>query len=196
MPIHHAVMALLSEGESYGYELKASFEAAMGPQWGTLNIGHLYQILDRLVRDGYVTKRHVPQNDRPDKTVYRLTRPGRSELEHWLQEPFVRQSGYRDDFFLKLFAASLRGRSDLHQVIRIQRRAYLSELKTLTNLKSTKEDEPLVELLIEAAIKHTEANLSLIDVVERSIERLAVEGTDPARLDEHSSGDEAGERAG
>ena len=59
MPIQHAVLALLAEGESYGYELKGDFEASIGPQWGGLNIGHLYQVLDRLVRDGLVTKREV-----------------------------------------------------------------------------------------------------------------------------------------
>src|SRR6266508_2428323 len=71
MPIHHAVLGLLAEGPSYGYELKGSFEEAIGPQWGELNIGHLYQVLDRLMRDGFVTKRVVAQTDRPDRMVYR-----------------------------------------------------------------------------------------------------------------------------
>ena len=108
MPIHHAVLGLLCEGPSYGYELKASFEEAVGPQWGELNIGHLYQVLDRLVRDGLVTKREVAQRTRPDKVVYRLTRAGRSELNRWLAEPMARRS-YRDDFFLKLFVAAQLG---------------------------------------------------------------------------------------
>ena len=65
MPIHHADLALLAEGPNYGYELKGTFEEAIGPQWGELNIGHLYQILDRLERDGLVTKRVHPQARRP-----------------------------------------------------------------------------------------------------------------------------------
>ena len=59
MPINHAVLALLRDGPSHGYELKAAFEAAIGPQWGALNIGHLYQVLDRLSRDGLVTSTRV-----------------------------------------------------------------------------------------------------------------------------------------
>ena len=47
MPLHHAVLALLSDKPAHGYELKNSFEQAVGDQWGGLNIGHLYQILDR-----------------------------------------------------------------------------------------------------------------------------------------------------
>ena len=163
MPIHHAVLGLLAEGPSYGYELKARFEESVGPQWGELNIGHLYQILDRLMRDGHVTRRAVAQPDRPDKVVYRLTKRGREELEGWLDQPFVRQSGYRDDVFLKLLVAAKLGPDRLRTVIALQRQAYLSELAGLSDLRKRRRGEPLIELLIEAAILHTEANLKVIE---------------------------------
>lgn len=169
MPIQHAVLALLADGPSHGYELKGSFEESVGPQWGELNIGHLYQVLDRLVRDGLVTRRSVSQADRPAKTVYRLTRRGREELEAWLRTPFVRQSGYRDDFFLKLFAAARLGREPLERVVRIQREAYLGELSTLAQLRTRHGDQPLVRLLIEAAVLHTEANLNVAELAERHL---------------------------
>jgi DNA-binding PadR family transcriptional regulator len=179
VPIQHAVLALLSDGESYGYELRAEFERAVGPQWGQLNIGHLYQILDRLVRDGLVTKREVEQRRLPDRVVYRLTSAGKQELNHWLEMPFVRQAGYRDDFFLKLLAASRLGRERLDLVIRTQREAYLGELSALSELRSSHEAEPLVSLLIEAAILHTEANLRTIEQAEQRAERLAALASTP-----------------
>jgi DNA-binding PadR family transcriptional regulator len=95
--IHHAVLGLLAGGPSYGYELKANFERAIGPQWGELNIGHLYQVLERLERDGLVTGKDIPQDHRPDKRTYRLTKEGRAELNRWLDEPSTRHGGYRDD---------------------------------------------------------------------------------------------------
>ena len=173
MPIHHAVMGLLAEGPSYGYELKARFEEAIGPQWGELNIGHLYQILDRLMRDGYVSRRSVPQPDRPDKLVYRLTKAGRQELEAWLSQPHVRQSGYRDDFFLKLFVASRLGPDRLRALLAEQRRAYLAELAALGELRKRHKTESLVSLLIEAAILHTEANLKVVERADGQAESLA-----------------------
>src|SRR6266536_1072431 len=132
MPIQHAVHALLERGESYGYELRTQFKDSVGPQWGELNIGHLYQVLDRLVRDGLVTRRAVAQSVRPDKLMYRLTAAGREELERWLQTPYVRQGGYRDDFFLKLLAAAQLGRAKLDRTLRVQRHAYLGELASLS----------------------------------------------------------------
>jgi hypothetical protein len=41
MPLHHAVLALLAVKPAHGYELKGSFEQAVGDQWDGLNIGHL-----------------------------------------------------------------------------------------------------------------------------------------------------------
>jgi DNA-binding PadR family transcriptional regulator len=173
MPIQHAVLALLEDRESHGYELRAQFREAVGPQWGDLNIGHLYQVLDRLVRDQLVTKREVEQDNRPDKYVYRITAAGREELEDWLAQPSLRQGGYRDDFFLKLAAASRLGRTTLKRVLRTQREAYLAELAALAQLSSQHRDEPLVSLLIRAAVLHTEANLKIVERAEQDAAQLA-----------------------
>jgi DNA-binding PadR family transcriptional regulator len=181
MPVQHAVLALLEQGESYGYQLRAEFKKSVGPQWGELNIGHLYQVLDRLVRDKLVTKRAVAQSDRPDKFVYRLTEAGRAELERWLDTPYVRQGGYRDDFFLKLFAATRLGRSQLDATLRAQRQAYLNELATLTELRHQHQEEPLVALLVEAAILHTQANLRVLEIAEKTPQNFLQR--EPDRID-------------
>ncbi|HCG03251.1 MAG TPA: PadR family transcriptional regulator [Chloroflexi bacterium] len=171
MPIHHAVLALLADGPSYGYELKGRFEESVGPQWGDLNIGHLYQVLDRLERDRLVTKRVVAQTERPDRVVYRLTRAGKTEVERWLETPFVRHA-YRDDLFLKLFAASRLGRDTFTTVLDVQRQAYVGELAALRELRERHRDDELVLLLIEAAILHTQADLRVVELAERTAEKL------------------------
>jgi DNA-binding PadR family transcriptional regulator len=174
MPIQHAVLALLAaSGPSYGYQLRNDFKQAVGPQWGDLNVGHLYQVLDRLVRDGLVTRREVEQRRRPDKVVYRLTKQGQQELDDWLERPFVRQGGYRDDFFLKLFAASRLGPDQLATVLQGQRTAYLAELASLAELRKQHRDDSLVDLLLEAAILHTEANLRVVEHAEKNAPKLA-----------------------
>lgn len=173
MPIQHAVLAMLAGGESHGYELRAEFEEAIGPQWGELSISHLYQVLNRLVRAGHVTQRRVRQSDRPDRLVYALTESGRAELDDWLGRPFVRQSGYRDDFFLKLFAASRLGKAELEEVLATQRKAYAEEMRALGVLRAEHVHDPLVRLLVEAAVYHTEANLRVLDEAAKELPRLA-----------------------
>ncbi|MCC5575065.1 helix-turn-helix transcriptional regulator [Microtetraspora sp. AC03309] len=170
MPLSHAVLTLLADGPSHGYELKARFEAAIGPQWGGLNIGHLYQILDRLVRDGHVVRDHVAQSDRPDKTTYRLTPEGLEELRSWATSPWTRSSGFRDELFLKLLGASRLGAESLAAFVTAQRQAHLSDLGALTRQRRAHTGDPLVALLIDAAAAHIKADLQVLDTAE---ERLA-----------------------
>jgi DNA-binding PadR family transcriptional regulator len=175
MPLHHAVLALLAEKPAHGYELRTSFEQAVGDQWGGLNIGHLYQILERLNRDGLVESEHQPQTIKPDRLVHHITAAGREELERWLSEPSSRLHGYRDDFFLKLMAAARSGdQSKLDNVIRRQRAHLMKELHSLAEARAHA-SPGVVALLVTAAELHIRADLGVVDEAER---RLVPEATD------------------
>jgi len=170
MPLHHAVLALLAGKPAHGYELKSSFERAVGDQWGGLNIGHLYQILDRLSRDQLIESERQPQPVKPDRVVHHLTLAGRAELDRWLSAPSARLRGYRDDFFLKLMAAVQAGEPEtLDGVLRRQRAHLLRELHSLTEARRHV-PSPVVELLITAAELHVQADLGVVDAAEQDLE--------------------------
>jgi DNA-binding PadR family transcriptional regulator len=175
MPLHHAVLALLATEPAHGYALKTSFEQAVGDQWGGLNIGHLYQILDRLARDGLIESERRPQPVKPDRLVHRITPAGREELDRWLNEPSVRTRGYRDDFFLKVLAAAQTGdQATLAAVLRRQRVYLLTELRSLAAARSaaaSSQDDgsPVMALLIKAAELHVRADLGVVDAAEHDL---------------------------
>ena len=170
MAIQHAVLALLADRPSYGYELKTAFESSVGPQWGTINIGHLYQILERLSRDGLVTSERVTQQVKPDRVVYEITGPGRTELDRWLGEPSSRGGGFRDDFFLKVMAAAHTGEEAvLRGVLGRQRTYLLHELRNLQQLRTAHAQDPIVTLLVAAAARHVEADLAFIGDTEDTL---------------------------
>jgi DNA-binding PadR family transcriptional regulator len=183
MPLHHAVLALLAAKPAHGYELKGSFEEAVGDQWGGLNIGHLYQILDRLARDGLIDSERQPQQVKPDRLVHRITPVGRAELDRWLTEPSVRTRGYRDDFFLKVMAAAQAGDpAMLAAVLRRQRAHLLRELRSLADAKTAAAGSPVVSLLVTAAELHARADLGVVDAAEHDLSpdvlaRLRVQAT-------------------
>ena len=183
MPLHHAVLALLAAKPAHGYELKGSFEQAVGDQWGGLNIGHLYQILDRLARDGLIDSERQPQQVKPDRLVHRITPAGRAELDRWLTEPSVRTRGYRDDFFLKVMAAAQAGDPVmLTDVLRRQRAHLLRELRSLADAKAAAAGSPVVSLLVAAAELHARADLGVVDAAEHDLSpdvlaRLRVQAT-------------------
>jgi DNA-binding PadR family transcriptional regulator len=170
MPLHHAVLALLADKPAHGYELRSSFEQAVGDQWGGLNIGHLYQIIDRLSRDALIESERQPQPVKPDRVVHHLTPAGRAELDRWLSEPSSRLRGYRDDFFLKLMAAVQAGDPEtLDGVLRRQRAHLLRELHSLAEARR-QAPSAVVELLITAAELHIRADLGVVDAAEKNLE--------------------------
>lgn len=170
MPLHHAVLALLAAKPTHGYELKGSFEQAVGEQWGGLNIGHVYQILDRLARDGLIESEQQPQPIKPDRMVHRITPAGREELDRWLNSPSQRTRGYRDDFFLKVMAAAQAGDAvTLARVIGHQRAHLLRELHSLADARALGSPSPVVGLLLTAAELHARADLGVVDAAERDL---------------------------
>ncbi|WP_433303944.1 PadR family transcriptional regulator [Actinoplanes sp. CA-030573] len=181
MPIQHAVLSLLADGPSYGYELKSAFEAAVGPQWGPLNIGHLYQILDRLLRDELVSAERHAQQVKPDRVVYSITDAGRAELEEWLGAPSPRSGGFRDDFFLKITAAARSGDpGTVRRALSAQRAHLLRELRNLDALRRENDDR-VVALLLAAAIRHVEADLAFVDDAEATLLDGEAAAPPPAR---------------
>lgn len=167
MALQHAVLALLADGPSHGYQLRASFDQAVGPQWGGLNIGHTYQLLERLTRDGLVSSERQPQPVKPDRLVYTLTAAGREELQRWLDQPADRARGHRDDLFLKLLAAThLPDPDAVTDVLRRQRTYLLRQLHALAQTRQTGGD-PLGALVTASAELHLRADLALLDLAEQ-----------------------------
>lgn len=170
MPIQHAVLALLAKGRSYGYSLKGAFETAVGPQWGPLNIGHLYQVLERLSRDELVISHRVAQSVKPDRVEYEITDAGRAELAEWLAAPTPRTSGFRDDFFLKVMAAARSGDAGtVRDVIAGQRGFLLRELRNLETLRRGPDVDRVARLLLTAATQHVAADLAFLDLAEEDL---------------------------
>jgi DNA-binding PadR family transcriptional regulator len=145
----------------------------VGDQWGGLNIGRLYQILDRLSRDGLIDSERQPQPIKPDRVVHRITPAGQAELHRWLAEPSERTRGYRDDFFLKLMAAVQTGDQDTLAAVLSRQRAHL--LRQLHALALGRDDgrAAVDALLMTAAELHITADIGVVDAAENSLVILA-----------------------
>jgi DNA-binding PadR family transcriptional regulator len=172
MAIRHALLSLLDQHESYGYELRAELERSVGSSWGELNIGHVYQLLERLRRDGMIEiVRTDPQPRRTERVIYAITAEGRDELLDWLDTPSATSTGYRDDVYLKLAAAARLGSETFGRVVRREREGLFGELRTLRELASAESDQ-LVALLLDGATLQVTARIELLDRAEQRAEDL------------------------
>lgn len=70
------VLAVLSRGESYGYEIASTLVAAVGMGEGTI-----YPLMRRMQNDGLVATRIVESSNGPPRKYYRLTPLGHSIFE-------------------------------------------------------------------------------------------------------------------
>ena len=86
----HAVLGLLLEQPSYGYEVLVRFRRAFDVAQWQISPQGLYASLDRLERDGLIEPVEVSDDDvrrRQPKTPYRVTPSGADELRHFLDTP-------------------------------------------------------------------------------------------------------------
>jgi len=81
--LEYCVLALLRDGERYGFELVHTLGQIDGM---VTSEGTLYPLLGRLRRDGWVgtTWRESPAG--PPRRYYRLTRDGRTALDRFTRE--------------------------------------------------------------------------------------------------------------
>jgi DNA-binding PadR family transcriptional regulator len=174
MPFQHVILALLEGGPSHGWEMKSRIEAALGPEYGGLNRGYIYEVIHKMERDGTITSHVEPQEGlRPDRSVHEITDAGRQQLGEWLDEPVRRSAGFRDEFVQKVLAASLRGDEAVRAFCRLQRQALLAEARTLQTLRRERNDDPGAAFTIEVAILRTNAELECVEAAEaRAGQRL------------------------
>jgi DNA-binding PadR family transcriptional regulator len=170
----HVILALLEGGPSHGWQMKVRIEAALGPEYGGLNKGYIYEVIHKMEREQLITSRVQPQEGmRPDRSVLEITDAGRGQLTDWLGEPVRRSAGFRDEFVQKVLAASLRGEDAVREVCRTQRRSLLDESKTLQVLRRERATDPGAAFTIEVAILRTNAELECVEAAEsRAAQRL------------------------
>ncbi len=168
MSIRHGLLALLTAGPRYGYQLRAAFEESTGATW-PLNIGQVYTTLSRLERDGLV--RPLPEEDGGQRP-YEITDAGRAEVERWFATAVTRTDRPRDELVIKLAIALTTPGVDVRTVVQTQRTATMRTLQELTRLKAGDAASDLSwRLVLDAMIFQAEAEVRWLDHCEASLTR-------------------------
>ena len=156
MPIKYGLLALLTEGPAYGYQLKADFEARTGGSWD-LNIGQVYTTLQRLERDGLVE----PIGGEGERNDYRITSAGRIQLDEWYATPVVAEGPPRDELMIKVLLAVAAADVDVTDILQRQRRASVEQLQAYTRRKARAHpiEDLAFLLMLDALIFRTEAEI-------------------------------------
>jgi DNA-binding PadR family transcriptional regulator len=86
-PLALAVMALLFERPMHPYEMASSMRTRRKEESIRLNYGSLYSVVESLEKRGLIKAvETVREGNRPERTIYAITEPGKLELFDWLSE--------------------------------------------------------------------------------------------------------------
>jgi DNA-binding PadR family transcriptional regulator len=173
MSVRHALLALLSEGPKYGLQLRQEFEADTGEVW-PLNVGQVYTTLQRLERDGLVESDEA-DIDGPQKR-FRITSPGRDELDEWLRLPPDLSSPPRDELVIKVLVALRVAGVDVRDVIQVHRRYLVQLMQQWTHLKEDLADQDLgFALVVDAELFRLDSVIRWLDAAEGRLKRAGAE---------------------
>lgn len=160
MSIRQSLLAILDQGPCYGYQLRLEFERRTGGTW-PLNVGQVYATLDRLERDGLVTK---SPSDKAGHVYYAITDGGRTMVREWLTHAVEREISSRDELAVKLAIAITLPGADAASLISAQRDVTSA---ALARYRAEPVDTLARQLVVDSLALAAEAELSWLDHCEQ-----------------------------
>lgn len=168
MSVPHALLGLLEQEPSHGYDLKRLFDRYFAPD-RPLAFGQVYATLARLEQQDRIRLDGIERSEGPDRRRYAITPAGSDELGRWLSEPLAPEPHLQAALFTKVVLAILSGRP-VTPLVDAERHAHLERMRELTALRRTA-NLP-VALLADYALFHLEADLRWLDLTADRIDEL------------------------
>lgn len=86
--LKHGILGLLNYGDMSGYEIREVFKDSLNYFWAA-QTSQIYREIGALEEKGWILKRTVEQDGKPNKNICSITEDGQKELRRWLSEPVV-----------------------------------------------------------------------------------------------------------
>lgn len=170
MAVPEALLSFLAAQPRGVYQLRQDFTAATS--W-KINIGQVYQTLQRLARDGFVK----PAGQEGNTELYALSEKGAQAIKEWLATSIASACEDRDELSMKILVAAHTG-ADIATIIQTQRKATLNQIRMLTRAKAG--SSSLTEqLLLERQVFALDATARWLDHIEPIAIRIAQEAKKP-----------------
>ncbi len=175
MSVKFALLGLLAEKPSHGYDLHAAFEAIVGgdTNWD-LKQAQVYSTLERLREAGLVVcTSDLGEGNEPSRRMYAITELGYQALNEWYACGVVSEH-QRDEFYIKLMVSLVSGYGDPYRILVTQRSFIYQRLHAVTNQRNELDSnlELAQVLLLDKAIMYLEADLRWLDMIETRLDDI------------------------
>jgi DNA-binding PadR family transcriptional regulator len=149
MSVRRSLLAILDQGPCYGYQLRAEFDRRTGGIW-PLNVGQIYNTLERLERDGLVAK---GDTDEHGHVYYAITDAGSADARAWFGETVARPAT-RDELSVKLALAVTLPGVAADALVAAEHAAARERLAALRDAVPESDAAPADPAALAAAIAH------------------------------------------
>ena len=181
MSLGNALLGLLNHKPMTGYDLKKIFDYPMGFFW-VAQMSQIYRELNKLEEKGLVKSEIVPQEKRPDRKVYQLTKEGKETFLDWLNKfPDQLSQTSRSQFLMRIFFSSRIKLDELAFEIRRYKKEKEEQLRYLNKVeqwikgysreKKFKDDTFYWSLIVKKAYKDIAAGMEWADECLQLIEQ-------------------------
>ena len=181
MSLGNALLGLLSYGPMTGYDLKKLLDYPMGFFW-LAQMSQIYRELNKLEEKGLVKSEIKPQEKRPDRKVYQITKGGKETFLSWLNKfPEQLNEASRSRFLMRIFFSSKIKLDELAFEIKRYKKEIEEELRYLNKVeqwiknyireKKFKEDAFYWHLIAKKEYKSITAGMEWADECLQLIEQ-------------------------
>jgi DNA-binding PadR family transcriptional regulator len=181
MSLGNALLGLLDHRPMTGYDLKKMLDHPIGFFW-VAQMSQIYRELNKLEEKGLVKSEIEPQEKRPDRKVYQITKEGQETFLHWLNKfPNRLSELYRSRFLMRIFFSSRIKLEELaFEIMRYKKEIekqlkYLSKveqwIKDYSREKKFKEDAFYWNLIVKKEYRSIAAGMEWADECLQLIEQ-------------------------
>ncbi len=162
LPLDKVALGFLFFGPAHGYDLHSRIVRELGPVWH-IGMGHLYNALRNLEREGRVQSTLIPQADRPPRKVYAITATGQEDFLAWVRRPVPAVRDIRVEFLAKLYFLRALGLEGWTELVGAQQALLAARLAQLEEQYARTDPAAFHHLVLDLRRRQTRAALEWLE---------------------------------
>ncbi len=174
-PVEYAALGLLIDAPRHGYDLRRDLVEGLGELWHVAQ-SQLYSVLHRLVEEGWAEVEVEPQEDRPSRQMYSVTKEGRRAFWQWACSPVAHPRDLRVVFLAKVYFLRKLRPDAVGTLIDAQMSQLATALASLGERRAVASDDAALGTAacsfrvaqMESALRWLEENRPLLETVKEA----------------------------
>jgi len=172
MKAQDVILGIVMKKPMSGYDIKKCFETTFSFFFDA-SYGSVYPTLDKMEREGYLSKETVPQAGKPNKNVFSITDRGREAFRTYLNSA-VEPDTVRSDICTKLYFGE---HTTQDQVLNWMRQSIDRLKESLASLRQTEAHfqdlfSDTQRICVQIGIQTSEAQLSVLQESYKQLLRI------------------------